>query len=175
MSTSSERYDKRGGRRRVLAAVLLASAATSAWAWEAGRMTGGGSIICPAPAYRVTFGYELHCQLDNGQLSTPNNLEVNFSSGEHFHLAGLTKAICSGPDTSSPSAPFTTMYGEGYGTLNGQAATIKFTLVDNAEPGAGVDTASFRIYSTSGKQLECDSRVLEGGNNQAHRATGGKP
>jgi hypothetical protein len=136
-------------------------------------MTGGGSIICPAPAYRVTFGYELHCQLESSPISSPNNLEVNFSTGDHFHLTTLTQAICSGPDTTRPNAPFNTLEGAGVGTLNGQPATITFTLVDNAEPGAGVDTASFHISSSAGS-LDC-SRTLEGGNNQAHQATGSKP
>jgi hypothetical protein len=160
----------------IAAALLLSAAYTSAWAWEAGRMTGGGSIICPAPKYRVTFGYELHCQLDSGQLSGPNNLEVNFSTGEHFHLGTLTSAECTGPDTTHPSASFNTLIGEGSGTLNGQAATIKFKLVDNAEPGAGVDTAYFKITTAGGDTaLDCGPLTLEGGNNQAHRATGNKP
>lgn len=164
-----------GCRPRLLVALLLSCAATSAWAWEAGRMTGGGSIICPAPVYRVTFGYELHCQLEKGEISTPNNLEVNFSSGEHFHLTTLTEAVCSGPNATTPNAPFNTMIGEGIGTLNGEAARIEFKLIDNAEPGVGADVASFTIYTSKGKELDCGPRVLEGGNNQAHRATGNKP
>jgi hypothetical protein len=160
----------------IVAALLLSSAYTTAWAWEAGRMTGGGSIICPAPKYRVTFGYELHCQLDNGQLSTPNNLEVNFSTGEHFHLTSLTSSECNGPNSTHPSATFNTLIGQGTGLLNGQAATISFTFVDNAEPGAGVDTANFLITTASGTTaLDCGPLTLEGGNNQAHRATGSKP
>ena len=161
------------GKARVSAAVLLAAVATSAWAWDAGRMTGGGSIICPAPVYRVTFGYELHCQPEHGDIPGPNNLEVNFSSGEHFHLTTLTQAVCSGPNATTPDAPFNTMTGEGMGTLNGQAATIKFVLVDNAEPGRHYDTAKFVITTTSGTALSCGPLPLDGGNNQAHRATGG--
>ena len=162
-------------RSRVAMTLLLASVLTSAWAWEPGRMTGGGSIICPAPAYRVTFGYELHCQLEKQNISEPNNLEVNFATGEHFHLTTLTEAVCSGGDTTRPNASFTTLTGEGVGTLNGEAATISFTLVDNAEPGAGADTARFTITTTEGTALSCGPLTLEGGNNQAHRATGNKP
>ena len=161
-------------RSRMLASVLLCSATVSAWAWEGGRMTGGGSIICSGPAYRVTFGYELHCQREGTPISGPNNLEVNFSTGEHFHLTSLTSAVCSGPDTGSPDAPFTTMIGSGTGTLNGSPATIDFKLVDNAEPGVGVDYARFTIRQGSTTVLQCGNK-LEGGNNQAHRTTGNKP
>jgi hypothetical protein len=159
---------------RITTAVLLSAALSPAWAWDAGRMTGGGSLYCPAPIYRLTFGYELHCQLDSGQLSQPNNLEVNFASGDHFHLTSLDVADCSGPDTSRPNAPFTTLDGSGTGTLNGAPATITFQLVDNAEPGAGQDTAAFTITS-GGTTYNCGPLPLEGGNNQAHRATGRKP
>lgn len=164
-----------GKRSRVVAALLLSSAMTTAWAWEPGRMTGGGSIMCPAPIYRVTFGYELHCQLEGQPVSTPNNLEVNFSTGEHFHMTQLTTSQCSGDPTTNPTAPFRTITGEGVGTLNGQAAMISFTLTDNGEPGANLDTARFTIERTGGQQVLNCSRLLEGGNNQAHPATGSKP
>jgi hypothetical protein len=162
-------------KARASIAVLLATVAASAWAWDAGRMTGGGSIICPAPAYRVTFGYELHCQPEKGDIPGPNNLEVNFSTGEHFHLTTLTKAVCSGPDATTPNAPFNTLTGAGSGTLNGEAAMIRFVLVDNGEPGTQ-DTAKFVITVDSWeKALYCGPKTLEGGNNQAHQATGNKP
>lgn len=164
-----------GKRARVVAALLLSSAMTTAWAWEPGRMTGGGSIICPAPIYRVTFGYELHCQLEGQSVSKPNNLEVNFSTGEHFHLTDLATSQCSGQPATNPTAPFRTITGQGSGTLNGQAALISFTLTDNAEPGANADTAQFTIETAGGQQVLNCSRLLEGGNNQAHPATGNKP
>lgn len=158
---------------RTITALLLSAALSPALAWESGRMTGGGSIYCPAPIYRLTFGYQLHCQHDNGHLSQPNNLEVNFASGDHFHLTSLDVAECSGPDTTRPNAPFTTLDGSGTGTLNGEPATITFQLVDNAEPGVGQDTASFSITS-GGTTYACGPLPLEGGNNQAHRVTGSK-
>jgi len=162
-------------RHQVVSALLFFSAMSSAWAHDAGRMTGGGSIYCPAPAYRVTFGYELHCRRNSQPISEPNNLEVNFSTGEHFHLTSLTQSLCTGPDTTRPDAPFTTLTGQGTGTLNGEPATISFKLVDNAEPGAGQDTAQFTISTAAGVVLNCGPLTLEGGNNQAHRATGNKP
>jgi hypothetical protein len=51
---------------------------------------------------------------------------------------------------------------------------IWFRFIDNAEPGAGVDIAGFSIDTAAGNLLEC-SNTLEGGNNQAHQATGNKP
>lgn len=165
--------------RRVLAALLLSSAAGAAWAdccstpSETGRMTGGGSLICPGAAYRYTFGYELHCQ-QNGTISGPNNLEVNLSTGDHFHLTDLTRGLCTGPDATTPNAPFNTYYGTGSGRLNGEPANIWFNLVDRGEPGAGVDIAAFTIQTSSGNLLQC-SNTLEGGNNQAHQATGAQP
>lgn len=163
-------------RSYLTAALLLSSAMTSVWAYDTGRMTGGGSIYCAAPAYRVTFGYELHCMQGNQPISQPNNLEVNFSTGEHFHLSSLTMALCSGPETTRPDAPFTTLTAAGTGTFNGEPARIYFKLVDNAEPGIGQDTAYFRIATDAGAVvLDCGPLALEGGNNQAHRATGSKP
>jgi hypothetical protein len=165
--------------RRILAALLLSSAFGAAWADccstppQAGRMTGGGSLICPGAAYRYTFGYELHCQ-QNGTIAGPNNLEVNLSTGEHFHLTGLTRGLCVGPEATRPDAPFNTYYGTGTGRLNDEPAYIWFNLADRGEPGAGVDVAAFTIQTAAGNVLQC-SNTLEGGNNQAHRAKGGKP
>jgi hypothetical protein len=163
---------------RVLATLFLSCAAVSAFAsstaTEAGRMTGGGSIICQGPAYRITFGYELHCQREGQPISGPNNLEVNLSTGQHFHLASLNSAYCVGPEATKPNAPFNTFYGTGTGKLNDTPASIWFRFIDNGEPGGGVDIAGFSIDTAAGNAVDC-SNTLEGGNNQAHRATGNKP
>jgi hypothetical protein len=165
----------------VLAGLLLSCAAASALAsasapqvGDAGRMTGGGSLICPGAAYRYTFGYELHCQREGKPISGPNNLEVNLSTGEHFHLESLTRGYCTGPDAGTPNAPFNTFYGTGSGTLNGAPAWIWFNLIDKGEPGAGVDISAFTIQTSAGNLLQC-SNTIEGGNNQSHKATGNKP
>jgi hypothetical protein len=166
---------------RILTALFLSCAAASALAaspcctiGEPGRMTGGGSLICEGPAYRYTFGYEVHCQREGKPISGPNNLEVNLSTGEHFHMDTMTRGFCTGPDATTPDAPFNTFYGTGSGTFNGSPAWIWFNLLDKGEPGAGVDIAAFAIETASGTVLRC-SNTLEGGNNQAHRATGNKP
>jgi hypothetical protein len=105
----------------------------------------------------------------------PNNLEINFSGGDHFHLTSLTVASCTDDPSFGPSPPnagFDTMTGEGTGTFNGDPATILFLLTDAGEPGAGVDLAAFRITTaTETVVLSCTS-YLEGGNHQAHRPTG---
>ena len=163
---------------RIMAVVILSCAVAPAFAGQpdtsAGRMTGGGSIICKGAAYRITFGYELHCQRPGQPISGPNNLEVNLSTGQHFHLTSLNSAYCVGPDASTPTAPFNTFYGTGTGRLDETPASIWFRFIDNGEPGAGADIAGFSLDTAAGNLLEC-SNTLEGGNNQAHRATGNKP
>jgi len=158
---------------RFVTVAALSAVVSSTWAWTPGRFTGGGSIYCPAPIYRVTFGYELHCQPEGGAVPIPNNLEINFSGGDNFHLTSLTEASCSGPGTTRPSAPINTITGFGDGTFNGDAARVDFILADLAEPGIGQDTARFVITQGGTTVLNC-SQYLEGGNNQAHKATGSK-
>ncbi len=162
---------------RLAAIVLLGgSFVSAALATPPGRMTGGGSIYCPV-VERVTHGFQLHCDANGPDFAPPipkpNTLEINFSGGENFHLTDLQTANCSGPTTTRPNAPFTTMDGSGVGTFNQQPATIVFQLTDTAEPGAGVDTAYFKIVQGGVVKLDCGN-WLEGGNHQAHRATGSK-
>ena len=65
------------------------------------------------------------------------------------------------------------MTGSGSGTFNDEPATIRFQLTDAGEPGAGVDLAFFSIATSTGTVLTC-TNYLEGGNHQAHTATGSK-
>jgi len=152
----------------------------SAWAHEFGRMTGGGSFFCPylGGNQRVTHGFELHCKRDDAEVSVPNNLEINFSGGDNFHLTTLTKSFCS--DTQAveqpPSAGFDTLEGAGTGTFNGQPAEITFTLVDGGEPGTK-DLAVIKITVAGSTVIDCPlsaSSFLTFGNQQAHRVTGSK-
>jgi hypothetical protein len=65
------------------------------------------------------------------------------------------------------------MEATGTGLLNGvPGATIQFTLIDDGEPGAGVDIARYFIRDASGNVvLDCPLQVLDqGGNHQAHKA-----
>jgi hypothetical protein len=167
------------------ASALLSSALmTTALAHVAGRMTGGGSIVCSSGGFRVTHGFELHCIDDDDTTAPlPNNLEINWADpvagvGQNFHLTLLGTAVCSDSDQieeNPPDAGFDTMVATGTGTLNNVAgAFIKFTFTDAGEPGAGVDRARFLIKDPSGNVvLRCAITALDqGGNHQAHKATG---
>ncbi|PYQ67730.1 MAG: hypothetical protein DMF54_03455, partial [Acidobacteria bacterium] len=78
-----------------------------------GRMTGGGSVFTKANG-RVTHGFELHCDPEVG----PNNLEINWGPGNHFHLEDLTSAVCTDDPNIAPPPPpagFDTYNGTGTG------------------------------------------------------------
>jgi hypothetical protein len=165
-------------------AAVAALTISSAWAHEAGRMTGGGSFFCPyyGGTQRVTHGFQLHCgtggAFEGADPAEPNNLEINFSGGDNFHLTTLTKGLCSNDpaiDQKPPTAPFDTFLGEGTGTFNGLPAAITFTFVDAGEPGTS-DTARVLITVGGTTVLDCDDAAvpLTFGNHQAHRLTGNK-
>jgi hypothetical protein len=130
-----------------------------------GRMTGGGSFFTP-DGTRVTHGLELHCAVP----SHPNTLEINWPTGNNFHLDNLTSVSCFlDPSISAgqPSADFNTMIGTGTGTLNGAPATISFEFTDAGEPGTN-DQASISISSGS-TTFSVPLTVLDNGNQQAHK------
>lgn len=167
-----------------LAAVLLVSGSRIPCALAhdiEGRMTGGGSIVCNG--VQVTHGFELHCDNNDGTIPEPNSLEINFSGGNNFHLynhGGLAAVDCIDDPSlneTPPVAGFDTITGTGFGSFNQEPARIEFTLTDNGEPGGGVDTASFTITVLGSNEivLSCTNEFLEqGGNHQAHRATGSR-
>jgi len=171
-------YGVRKQATLIATASLIAGALIpAAWAHAPGRLTGGGSIYCPG-VERVTHGFELHCGTgtnpEGSNPPKPNNLEVNFANGDHFHLRILEVANCTTDpaiDSGAPLAPFNTMTGSGTGWFNGAPATIEFVMTDAGEPGAGVDFANFLIKVETTTVLSCGS-YLEGGNHQAHTATG---
>jgi hypothetical protein len=128
------------------------------------RMTGGGKIGTTG----VTHGFVLHCATSR----TPNNLEVNWGSGNKFHLASLALASCTEgtpPNEGQPPAGFNTYSGSGTGSLNGvSGATATWTFTDHGEPGTGKDTAQILIKDNSGKTVLNITGTLSGGNQQAH-------
>lgn len=134
-----------------------------------GRFTGGGHQIRIADA-RVTRGLTIHCDL-----LLSNNLEVNWG-GNQFHMTEhLTTVACTDDPNIvqfPPAAPLDTLVGVGTGRYNGtDGFTIEFTLVDQGEPGRGVDEAALLIYETADPTnvvLDIPLQVITGGNLQAH-------
>jgi hypothetical protein len=127
-------------------------------------MTGGGSVFTPTGT-RVTHGFELHCTPTDG----PNNLQVNWDKGNHFHLEVLSSASCSDDPSISPTPPpagFDTYRGKGTGRCNGLPASAEWTFTDAGEPGKN-DTAKIQI--TGGCTLEVSGK-LRSGNHQAHKS-----
>ncbi|WP_420475324.1 hypothetical protein [Noviherbaspirillum sp. ST9] len=115
----------------------------------------------------------MHCKTDGTAAPPePNNLQINFSHGDHFHLTDLNAALCSPPPTTTPTASISSITGSGTGLFNAQPATVDFTITDVAEPGRP-DPVSLTIASGGSTIISC-SGTLGGGNNQAHNATGSK-
>jgi hypothetical protein len=125
-------------------------------------MNGGGRIN--ATAGKVTHGFRLECTKDNGQ----NNLQVNWGSGNSFHLESVSKAACTdepGLDPGNPTAGFDTLKGTATGRCaNGDSAEARYTITDAGEPGT---SDSFTINISGGCSLSA-SGTLERGNHQAH-------
>jgi len=132
-----------------------------------GRMTGGGRLNTDMI---VTHGFELHCNVDD----TPNNLEVNWAGGNHFHLDELMDVKCIDTDGISPNPPsadFDLLEAHGIGTYNNEDdAKIYFVFTDAGEPGTD-DTARIKIQITDASGdvvLDEETTKLEHGNHQAH-------
>jgi hypothetical protein len=161
-------------------AVVLLTAATLLFAHLPGRVTGGPSVINDDGTL-VTSGFTLHCQPESANAAGspvifPNNLEVNWGPGNHWHMTDLHTAICS-RDGVSPAPPPNTADGPdvitltGLGRCNGVEGVFgEFTFVDHGEPGIGVDMASYAIDSSGAcPGVNTGSlRLLSDGNIQFH-------
>jgi hypothetical protein len=160
----------------VLAITVLILGTRSAYANECpaagcadGRMTGGGRL---AGDMKVTHGFELHCRVDD----KPNNLEINWGNGNHFHLDSLTNIKCIDDPTIQPQQPkasFDKYEADGYGSYNGVPGyQIHFEFTDAGEPGSS-DTAFILIHNgdPSAPVLNVNAH-LDQGNHQAHKAKG---
>lgn len=128
-----------------------------------GWMTGGGRINVAAGA--VTHGFRLECTPTNG----PNNLQVNWGSGQGFHLESVTSAACSDNprlDPANPTAGFDTLKGTATGRCNsGGTAVATYTLTDDGEPGSG---DLLKISISGDCNLAQSTGYLDRGNHQAH-------
>ncbi len=133
-----------------------------------GRMTGGGNITT-TDGVKVTHGFNLPCDASEDS----GNLQINWDSGNRFHLEDLVSAACVDDPAVSPhppAAPFDTHRGSGTGRFNGEpGATATWIMVDAGEPGTNdlwslviVDANGNTVLSFANKKLE------RGGNHQAH-------
>lgn len=130
-----------------------------------GKMTGGGTVANVGnPPSKATHGFELQCDVTKN----PNNLEINWSNGNKFHLTSLTSAFCVDDPSITPNPPaagFDTYVGTGIGTFNGAPGhTITFVFTDAGEPGTG-DHATIMI--DGGATLSVSGN-LNHGNQQTH-------
>jgi len=124
------------------------------------RMTGSGTI----GDGKAKHGFELHCDPRQG----PNTLEINWGTGNTFHLDRLTRASCTDDPTLMPNPPragFDTYDGSGTGRLNGKPATAEWTFTDAGEPGTQ-DFADIVVTDSSGNTFSV-SGFLSRGNQQA--------
>jgi hypothetical protein len=136
-----------------------------------GRFTGGGKQVAVG-VVTVTKGFEVDCDLHQPS----NNLQINWQdpaqTAHHFHMTAFTSAACSKPgNPNPPTAPVNQIIGGGTGLYDGMAGySVAFELIDNGEPGAGVDEAGFVVYNTatSAVVLNVPLAFITGGNIQAH-------
>ncbi len=166
----------RKGLPAVLAAAVLAPLAWSGSAFATdrapGRFTGGGRFAS-STGVKMTHGFELYCDA----ATQPNNLQVNWTGGNHWHLENLTSASCSRrQDPAPPVAPVSVYNGQGSGRLNGVPGYLAdWRIIDNGEPGTN-DRMAITITDPSGnvviKTVDMNGTLLERGNHQAHRLTG---
>jgi hypothetical protein len=133
------------------------------------RMTGGGFVDDPVFG-RVRHGFELHCDM-----STPNNLEVNWGRGRdshRFHLGVLTSASCIDDPAIEPDPPrdtgLDTFNGSGSGDFDGDpGATAQWTFTDAGEPGKN-DRMRITILDPDGDVVLNVDATLGGGTHQMH-------
>jgi hypothetical protein len=136
-----------------------------------GRFTGGGKQVIGG-GVTITKGFEVDCDLHQPS----NNLEINWkdAAGAHqFHMETFDSAACSLPGNPvPPKAPVNKIVASGTGRFDGaDGYTVQFTLIDNGEPGAGVDEAGFKVFLTAAPNtvvLLFPLDFITTGNIQAH-------
>ena len=128
-----------------------------------GKMTGGGTI----GTSDARHGFELSCSANDDS----NNLEVNWGTGNKFHLERLTSANCTKDpsiNAERPDSSFNTYQGKGTGRFNGVGgATADWTFTDGGEPGRK-DKATIVIKNAAGVVVLTVSGTISNGNQQAH-------
>jgi hypothetical protein len=135
-----------------------------------GRFTGGGRQNRLSDGLKITRGLTIHCDL-----LLSNNLEINWPTGNKFHMEEHLETVACTDDPNiiqqPPPAPLDTLIGVGIGRYNNKPGyTIEFTLVDAGEPG-GNDQMAIKIFQTANPSnvvLDVPLQQLTNGNLQAH-------
>ena len=130
-----------------------------------GFMTGGGQMN----QFQASHGFNLGCNTG----SNHNNLEVNWASGNKFHLESISSVTCyldpNLPAPNPPNAGFNTLVLSGTGKYNNQdGATIQIILTDAGEPGTS-DQASMLVSIGGSIVLNIIFANLATSNQQAHK------
>jgi N-acetylneuraminic acid mutarotase len=108
-------------------------------------LAGSGNFSSGQPA---SLAATLYC---DAAVTKTQKLKVTYRAADStlqtFTLARVSSQSCSdaGAAAGRPTADFDTLTGGGSGTVNGHAATVRYTLVDNGEPGTGADRVTLRI------------------------------
>jgi hypothetical protein len=129
-----------------------------------GRMTGGGRFAA-TDGTLVSHGFQLNCDPSE----TPATLQVNWN-GNRFHLEEVRRAFCAmepGKTPQPPAAGFNLHTGSGAGRLNGEPASIAWSLVDGGEPGR-LDSVTIVIRDANNNVVLSAADLLRTGNQQAH-------
>jgi hypothetical protein len=139
-----------------------------------GRMTGGGWVPAMTPAgAQAHHGFTLQCD----RTQKPNQLEINWGTGNKFHMTQVSSASCSNDATVPDSGhTFDTLTGSGSGRYNGvSGATAEWTFQDAGEPGTN-DRARITVKDRNGTVVLVATGMLVtgqvpgGGNYKVHDA-----
>lgn len=129
------------------------------------RITGGGTV----DASTVHIGVALNSDVTQ----VPNQLNVNWGKGNHFHLDTLTVAVCTDDPSITPNPPtcdFDTYQGWGIGTYNRvEGCQAHWIFTDAGEPGRN-DWAWIKVTAPDGNVVLEQSGFLSFGNLQFHNS-----
>jgi hypothetical protein len=156
----------------------LSDTATKEWTVERvteGRLTGGGTTTgvfdagVPLP---VTVDAHQGLTLQCDEMRLPNNLQVSWDGGNHFHLDTLDSATCFDDPSKMPNPPpagFDSYIGNGTGSCNGTpGAKASWYFTDEGESGTEDDVVSLKITCMDGSTLTVAGQNNLQGNFQAH-------
>jgi hypothetical protein len=108
-------------------------------------LTGGGWT--GDPSQKVSFALRLACPPvdDPSRIDGPNQLDVSFGPGSHFHLDTITSASCAvDPDEKQNGGIYR---GTGTGECNGQAAAARFVFRSAGKSSLEEDGAAIQVTS----------------------------